>query len=86
MTSDGIIKVLFGLLLSILGYMGIDALKRINHLERTTVSKDDMGALLKRLADEHGENRQSFRDVMELIQDQSRRIDDALASIPRDRR
>jgi hypothetical protein len=67
MNADAIIKILFGLLMAILGWMGIDTLKRIRHLEGDTLRKSDLTALQAQLAQEHQDNKGALADNSERL-------------------
>lgn len=60
MNADAVVKVLFGLLISILGFMGVDTLRRIRHLENDTLRRADLANLQTQLASEHADNKQDI--------------------------
>lgn len=62
MNADYIIKTLFALLMGVLGWMGIDAMRRLQHLEADTLRKSDLASLKEQLAQEHRDNKQTISD------------------------
>lgn len=83
MNADTIVKTLFGLLMAVLGYMGIDAMRRLHHLENDTVRKSDLKELKQQLADEHEENRDNLKSATEETRDGLKALTDAVTGTHR---
>lgn len=76
MSADAIIKTLFGLLMAILAYMGVDALRRIHLLESTYLRKSDLDDLKAQREEEHRENRSDIKDLTAAVTDTRKQITD----------
>lgn len=73
----------------LLAYMGRNALKRIEHLEQTTVCKDDLDKLEGRLTEQnermHGQNSGRLDGISAGIRETHGRIDDLYRDLMKSR-
>lgn len=88
MNADYILKTLFAILMAILAWMGVDAMKRLQHLERDTLRKADLENLQKQLAQEHTDNKenitgnsQRLTGIESSVSGVHRRIDDLFKAL-----